>query len=189
MRSLWRQNGDRRFVVSVTDTGKGKPATCVIIHHMRPLIWFDLHSKNIPSTDAAIYDCRNGSKRFDMQVDCLVQNLSAGAGEMEKNITEKDLIDNGFTEKNISRLKEVLSRQENTDESFTTLIKDLSKRFYAGVICLILLLVLFAFAFAFYPASVILSYIPVVIIGVAIVYYVIPLNLSWKAWKLMKGSK
>ncbi|SFT77726.1 hypothetical protein SAMN05192562_10237 [Kosakonia arachidis] len=107
----------------------------------------------------------------------------------KKNITEKDLLDNGFTEKNISRLKEVLSRQENTDESFTTLIKDLSKRFYAGVICLILLFVLFAVAFIFYPAPVILSYIPVVIIGMAIVYYIIPLNLSWKAWKLMKGSK
>lgn len=106
---------------------------------------------------------------------------------MERNITEKDLIDNGFTKKDISRLKEILSRQESTDESFTTLIKDLSKRFYAGVICLILLLTLFAFAFTFYPTSVILSYIPVVIIGVAIIYYVIPLNLSWKAWKLIKG--
>jgi hypothetical protein len=108
---------------------------------------------------------------------------------MVKNITEKDLVDNGFSKKNISRLKEILSRQENTDESFTTLINDLSKRFYAGVICLILLFGLVAFALFFYPISVSLSYIPVVIIGVAIIYYVIPLNLSWKAWRLMKGLK
>jgi len=48
---------------------------------------------------------------------------------MKTNITEKDLVDNGFSDKNISRLKEILSRQENSGESLTTLITDLRKRF------------------------------------------------------------
>ncbi|WP_029590922.1 hypothetical protein [Franconibacter pulveris] len=108
---------------------------------------------------------------------------------MKKEINEKNLRDYGFTEKNISRLKEILSRQENQNQSFTTLIVDLSKRFYAGVICIVLLLALFLFAFVFYPASVILSYIPVIVFGVIAIYYLIPLNLSWKAYRLMKGLK
>ncbi|AEG95190.1 hypothetical protein [Klebsiella aerogenes] len=108
---------------------------------------------------------------------------------MKTNITEKDLVDNGFSDKNISRLKEILSRQENSGESLTTLITDLRKRFYAGALCLALLFSLAIFALIFYPIAVGLSYIPAMIIGIAIIYYVIPLDLSWKAWRFVKGSK
>jgi len=44
-------------------------------------------------------------------------------------MTEKDLLENGFTAKNVSRLREVLNRGENTGETLSGLVDDLSKRF------------------------------------------------------------
>lgn len=108
---------------------------------------------------------------------------------MEKNLTEKDLADYGFTEKNISRLKEVLSRPENKDETFSSLIEDLSKRFYGGIICLLLTFAPFTFLPFMYPIKLTFLYIPLAIFGVIAAYYIIPLNLSWKAYKFKKGSK
>ncbi|MDZ7320092.1 hypothetical protein N4G41_00380 [Kosakonia sacchari] len=106
---------------------------------------------------------------------------------MASELTEKDLRDNGFSEKNLSRLKEVLTRDENASETLSTLVDDLSKRFYAGVICLILILAPLIFLPVFYPPSLLLYYLPVAIFGVIAVWFLIPPGLSWKAHKVMKG--
>lgn len=108
---------------------------------------------------------------------------------MQKVLTERDLADNGFTDKNISRLKEILSRNENQDESFSTLIEDLSKRFYGGVICLVLVLAPMIFLPLFYSISLLMYYLPVAIFGVIAVYFITPFGLSWKAHNLIKGQK
>lgn len=102
-------------------------------------------------------------------------------------LTEKDLLDNGFTSKQLSRLKEVLSRDENADETLSTLVDDLSKRFYGGMICLMLILVPLILLPVFYTYSLLLYYLPVAVFGVIAVWYLIPLGLSWKAHKMMKG--
>lgn len=105
---------------------------------------------------------------------------------VQKVLTERDLAENGFTDKNISRLKEILSRNENQDESFSTLIEDLSKRFYGGVICLVLILAPMIFLPFFYSISLLMYYLPVAIFGVFTVYVLAPLGLSWKAHNFMK---
>lgn len=102
-------------------------------------------------------------------------------------LTEKDLLDNGFTSKQLSRLKEVLSREENADETLSTLVDDLSKRFYGGMICLLLILVPLILLPVFYTYSLLLYYLPVAVFGVIAVWYLIPLGLSWKAHKMMKS--
>jgi|GEM_PF-538129 len=102
-------------------------------------------------------------------------------------LTEKDLLDNGFSNKQLSRLKEVLSRNENAGETLSTLVDDLSKRFYGGVICLMLILAPLIFLPVFYTPSLLLYYLPVAVFGVIAVWYLIPLGLSWKAHKIMKG--
>lgn len=106
---------------------------------------------------------------------------------MTSQLTEKDLLDNGFTNKQLSRLKEVLSRDENADETLSTLVDDLSKRFYGGMICLLLILVPLILLPVFYTYSLLLYYLPVAVFGVIAVWYLIPLGLSWKAHKMMKG--
>lgn len=102
-------------------------------------------------------------------------------------LTEKDLLDNGFSCKQLSRLKEVLSRDENADETLSTLVDDLSKRFHGGMICLMLILVPLILLPVFYTYSLLLYYLPVAVFGVIAVWYLIPLGLSWKAHKMMKG--
>ena len=102
-------------------------------------------------------------------------------------LTEKDLLDSGFTSKQLSRLKEVLSRDENADETLSILVDDLSKRFYGGMICLLLILVPLILLPVFYTYSLLLYYLPVAVFGVIAVWYLIPLGLSWKAHKMMKG--
>lgn len=108
---------------------------------------------------------------------------------MERELTEKDLIKNGFTEKHIARLREVLSRKESGNESYRSLIDDLSKRFIAGIICVILILAPFLILPAIYPGSLVFYYIPVAIFGCLAIYFLIPMNLSWKAYKLVKSVK
>ncbi|WP_266154078.1 hypothetical protein [Enterobacter sp. HSTU-ASh6] len=106
---------------------------------------------------------------------------------MTSQLTEKDLLDNGFSSKQLSRLKEVLSRDENADETLSILVDDLSKRFYGGMICLLLILVPLILLPVFYTYSLLLYYLPVAVFGVIAVWYLIPLGLSWKAHKMMKG--
>lgn len=107
--------------------------------------------------------------------------------QVASELTEKDLIDNGFSRKQLSRLKEVLSRNENAGETLSTLVDDLSKRFYGGVICLMLILAPLIFLPVFYTPSMLVYYLPVAVFGVIAVWYLIPLGLSWKAHKMMKG--
>lgn len=104
-----------------------------------------------------------------------------------RELTEKDLLDNGFTVKSVSRLREVLNRDENASETLFGLVDDLSKRFYGGVTCLVLVLAPLLFLPIFYPISLLMYYLPVAIFGVIAVWYLIPLGLSWKAYKMMKG--
>ena len=106
---------------------------------------------------------------------------------MTSQLTEKNLLDNGFSSKQLSRLKEVLSRDENADETLSILVDDLSKRFYGGMICLLLILVPLILLPVFYTYSLLLYYLPVAVFGVIAVWYLIPLGLSWKAHKMMKG--
>lgn len=104
-----------------------------------------------------------------------------------KELTEKDLLDNGFSDRNLTRLKEVLTRSENANETLTSLVDDLSKRFYGGVICLVLIMAPLVFLPVFYPPSLLMYYLPVAVFGVIAVWFLIPLGLSWKAYKLVKG--
>lgn len=85
---------------------------------------------------------------------------------MASELTEKDLLENGFTVRNVSWFREVLNRDENTGETLSGLVDDLSWRFYGGVICLFLVLAPLVFLPVFYPPSLLLYYLPVAIFGV-----------------------
>ena len=50
-----------------------------------------------------------------------------------KQLTEDDLREHGFTDKEIARLREILTRQESNNETYATLIDSLRKRFWGGV--------------------------------------------------------
>ncbi len=51
-----------------------------------------------------------------------------------KQLTEDDLREHGFTDKEIARLREILTRQESQNKSYFDLIDELRKRLWAGVL-------------------------------------------------------
>ncbi len=53
---------------------------------------------------------------------------------MGKQLTEDELREHGFTDKEIACLREILTRQESNKETYVTLIDSLRKRFWGGVI-------------------------------------------------------
>ncbi|HFZ2457888.1 hypothetical protein [Klebsiella aerogenes] len=53
---------------------------------------------------------------------------------MGKQLTEDDLREHGFTDKEIARLREILARQESQNKNYFDLIDDLRKRLWAGVL-------------------------------------------------------
>ncbi|CZW49688.1 hypothetical protein [Enterobacter cloacae] len=126
-------------------------------------------------------------KKAHLQVILYKHNNHEQGGHVASELTEKDLQDSGFTNKQLSRLKGVLSRDENANETLSTLVDDLSKRFYGGVICLVLILTPLIFLPVFYAFSLLLYYLPVAVSGVIAVWYLIPISLAWKAHKIMKG--
>ena len=57
---------------------------------------------------------------------------------MGKQLTEDDLREHGFTDKEIARLREILTRQESNNETYATLIDSLRKRFGAALLLFVL---------------------------------------------------
>lgn len=55
-----------------------------------------------------------------------------------KQLTEDDLREHGFTDKEIARLREILTRQESNNETYATLIDSLRKRFWGALLLFVL---------------------------------------------------
>ncbi|HGY1466881.1 hypothetical protein [Klebsiella aerogenes] len=60
--------------------------------------------------------------------------------DVGKQLTEDDLREHGFTDKEIARLREILARQESQNKNYFDLIDDLRKRLWAGVLGFLLFL-------------------------------------------------
>lgn len=100
---------------------------------------------------------------------------------MKKNITENDLREYGFTEKEIIRLREILTRPESKDESYCDLIDDLRQRFWGGVIGILIVLVLIIIWICNFEVND-FTY-PVVIIFTSIaVYKITPIPMALKSY-------
>ncbi|MBF7993936.1 hypothetical protein [Rahnella laticis] len=104
-------------------------------------------------------------------------------------ITDKNLIDAGFTLNEVSVIKRAAAT-ENTETAVTYefILKDLSKRFWGGVICygisfIPILLILISRT----PAgdSVIINIIVMVFIWF-VTYYIIPMKLAVKAKRYLR---
>ena len=101
---------------------------------------------------------------------------------------ESNLLKNGFTEKNITHMRKIISRDDEGKETFTTLLYDLKKRFYAG--CLLSLVLLTPLLIMIGTSSDdIKIYLIVLIFGMICLYYIIPMNLAWKSYKFLLKKK
>ncbi|HEN3280922.1 TPA: hypothetical protein U5D21_002773 [Yersinia enterocolitica] len=102
---------------------------------------------------------------------------------------ENKLLDHGFTDKNIAHMRKIILRDETQTETYSTLLEDLKKRFWAGCfICAIFLTVMIVFILK-YTVSEMSSYLIVMSFGLYATYYIIPMNLAWKAYRYLSKEE
>ncbi|HDL8116139.1 TPA: hypothetical protein PXQ47_004211 [Yersinia enterocolitica] len=109
---------------------------------------------------------------------------------MTESEMEKKLLDNGFTDKNIVHMRKIISRDDTQKETYSSLLKDLKKRFFAGcLICAILFIPFIIMMFNDYTSGELFSYLVVLIFGLYMTYYITPLNLSWKSYRYLSNKE
>ncbi|WP_313667166.1 hypothetical protein [Atlantibacter sp.] len=102
---------------------------------------------------------------------------------------EKKLIEHGFSAKDIGKLKSIIEKDKSQQDTIQSLVLDLSKRFFGGIIGLFILILIGLYGIFNADESDAVSYIIVLGFAVLVIYFVTPLRLSWKAYKFIKQSK
>lgn len=98
----------------------------------------------------------------------------------KKDITEKDLRGYGFTDKEIHRLDDILSRSARMNGSYKKLIDELGKRFIRSVFCFSLVFFALAFQILKYGTDGIWFFMIVSFFSIVLICFMTPLNLAWK---------
>lgn len=99
---------------------------------------------------------------------------------------EKELIENGFTEKEVSKLKELAERD---DESLIKLLTDLKKRFFAGFVIILAFLGIWLFTLLSSSSDTFESFSFATVIVSICVYFFIPMKLATKAYVYLAKNK
>lgn len=102
---------------------------------------------------------------------------------------EQELYNNGFSAKEIGKLKSIIKKDESKKDTLQSLVIDLSKRFWGGVIALIILMLIGLGGIFNADASNAIPYIIVLTFAFLVIYFVTPLNLAWKSYKFNRECK
>lgn len=105
------------------------------------------------------------------------------------NDYEQQLRQNGFSAKDIRKLNRILQRSESRGDTIQGLILDLSRRFWGGVIGLVLLALIGLYGVLAADKASAVSYLIVLLFGAVAIYFVTPLNLSWKSYRFQKKHR
>ncbi|MCW1834614.1 hypothetical protein OLZ33_21860 [Pantoea ananatis] len=101
---------------------------------------------------------------------------------------EQDLRDNGFSIKDIDKLKSILKKDEKNKDTLQKLVSDLSKRFWGGMIAFFILALIGFDGIMNAEASNTIPYIVVLAFSFFIVYFVTPIRLAWKSYRFTKRN-
>lgn len=105
------------------------------------------------------------------------------------NEFEQELYNNGFSAKDIGKLKSIIKKDESKKDTLQSLVIDLSKRFWGGVIALVILMLIGLDGIFNGDASNAIPYIVVMTFAFLVVYFVTPLSLAWKAKKFIRNIR
>lgn len=105
------------------------------------------------------------------------------------NDFEQKLLDNGFSAKNIGKLKSIINKDESKKDTLQSLVIDLSKRFWGGVIALIILAIIGLDGIFNADSSNAIPYIIVLTFAFFVVYFVTPIKLAWKAYRFTSKDR
>ncbi len=103
---------------------------------------------------------------------------------MGNQLTEDDLREHGFTEKEIARLREILARQESQNKSYFDLIDELRKRLWAGVLGFFIVFIVLIHWCYNYDSINHFAYFFILLFGFSVVYKLTPFPMALKAYKL-----
>lgn len=101
---------------------------------------------------------------------------------MKDNISENDLKNHGFTDSEIDRLKEILTRPESKNDTYATLLDDLRKRFWGSAICMFIVLIVTVFWACNFESND-FTYPVIIIFLVFVIYKLTPVPMAYKAYK------
>ncbi|WP_313699766.1 hypothetical protein [Pantoea sp.] len=105
------------------------------------------------------------------------------------NEFEQELYNNGFSAKDIGKLKSTIKKDESKKDTLQSLVIDLSKRLWGGVIVLVILKLIGLDGIFNADASSAIPYIIVLKFAFLVVYFMTPLNLSWKANRFIRKTR
>lgn len=105
------------------------------------------------------------------------------------NEFEQELYDNGFSAKDIGKLKSIIKKDESKKDTLQSLVIDLSKRFWGGMIALVILTLVGLDGIFNADASNAIPYIIVLTFAFFVVYFFTPLNLAWKANRFIRKNR
>ena len=107
----------------------------------------------------------------------------------QMNEFEQKLLQNGFSAKEIGKLKSIIQKDESKKDTLQSLVIDLSKRFWGGVIALIILMLIGLDGIFNAEASNAIPYIVVLTFAFLVVYFVTPMRLAWKSYKFVRKTR
>ncbi|ASY78479.1 hypothetical protein BJK05_00065 [Pectobacterium polaris] len=108
---------------------------------------------------------------------------------MNDQETEKELLDNGFTKNDIVKMKKLISRGGNSEETLSMLTHSLKKAFFNGFFILAIIISSFIINAIFNISSdrvEILVHFIFTIFFTLLIYYLTPMNLAYKSYAYLK---
>ncbi|MCU5772106.1 hypothetical protein N5923_13775 [Erwiniaceae bacterium BAC15a-03b] len=107
---------------------------------------------------------------------------------MNNTVTEEVLRNNGFSDKNIARLNSVLSRTHEDTESYSSLVADLSKRFWGGGAGILMMVAAGIYLMFFEPETGAIEVLAIAF-GIAVFWIITPVPLAWKCWRFTSRQR
>ncbi len=102
---------------------------------------------------------------------------------------EKELLANGFTEKEVNRLKNFLTAEySNEGDTLESLILDLKKRFIPSCFCILLVLLLYPLIVTKPVLIEVSVYLVIAIFSFFCINLITPMKLSFKAYRFLKNK-
>ena len=109
---------------------------------------------------------------------------------MNDQEVEKELLENGFTQNDINFMRKIISRGEDSEETLLMLTHTLKSRFHTGCFLCVVLITIFIAVLIIRDDIVVISiYFLFTLIFIFIVYYLTPMKLAYKSYKIIKEKK
>ncbi|MEI7077084.1 hypothetical protein [Pectobacterium versatile] len=105
---------------------------------------------------------------------------------------EKELLENGFSQKDINLMRKIISRGEDSEETLQNLTHTLRARFYNGCFLFIVIISAFTINFIFNTSADLIEtsvFLFFMIFSLFIIYYIGPMSLAYKSYRIIKTKK